>query len=79
VKYIVIAFLLYLLFRFIFNFLIPLITTTRQIKKGFNEMKSRMEEKQQQQSPSYPAPPSNAKHGDDYIEFEEIPARKSSD
>ena len=74
-------FALYLLYKLIFDFIIPVARTTRQVKKQFSEMNNRMQETMQQQQ----APPQKttfsknttpatgaATKGDDYIEFEEI-------
>jgi hypothetical protein len=71
-------FLGYLLFQFIFRFLIPVIRTTRQVKRGFREMNSRMNEFMSQQGTqsSEPAKPQADKkeksQAGDYIDFEEI-------
>ena len=43
VRYLLYAFLLYLLYRFIVGFVIPVFITTRQMKKQFREMSGRME------------------------------------
>ena len=69
-KYILLALLAYIIFRFVFNFLVPVFKTTRQIKKGFHEMNSRM-----QQQGTAPAPEETKVPKDnegDYIDFEEI-------
>ena len=70
------AFLVYLLYKLVFDFIIPVYKTTRQVKKGFKEMHDRMQEHmQQQQQPQQSArsksETSNTKSGD-YIEFEEL-------
>jgi hypothetical protein len=73
VFYIILAWLLYL---FIFRLLVPVIRTTRQVRKGFREMKRHMnghfnaganENLNQPKSRPEPRP----KKGD-YIDFEEI-------
>lgn len=72
-------FALYLLYKLIFDFIIPVLKTTRQVKKQFGDMSARMQEKmneQQQQATTFnantkQATPPNKK--DDYIEFEEVP------
>ena len=71
-------FALYLLYKLIFDFIIPVVKTTRQVKKQFGDMSAKMQEKmneQQKQSASFNAAgkqsPSSKK--DDYIEFEEVP------
>lgn len=70
------AILAYLLFQFVFRFVIPLFVATRRIRKGFREMKTRMEEQQQQQAgvkaePQKPRPATRQKTGE-YIDFEEV-------
>jgi hypothetical protein len=71
-------FALYLLYKLVFDFIIPVARTTKQVKKQFNEMNSHMQEqmnKQYQQQDNYAsAQPGTAPktRNDDYIEFEEI-------
>ena len=68
-------FLVYLLYQFIFNFLIPVVRTTRQVKKGFREMNSKMNDfmKQQNAQSSQTSKPEDKKEQvGDYIDFEEI-------
>ncbi len=61
-------FVLYLLYKLVFDLILPLARTTKQVKKQFNEMNSRM-----QDNPSQPAPrSSNAAPKEDYIDFEEV-------
>ncbi|MEO7310181.1 MAG: hypothetical protein ABIX01_07290 [Chitinophagaceae bacterium] len=80
---ILIALSIYLLYRFIFGFLIPVINTTTQVRKQFTTMKDKMEEAYNQQKPGQPATAGNAaplgkttsgKPGatEDYIEYEEL-------
>jgi hypothetical protein len=75
------AIVLYLLYRFVFNFLLPVVRTTRQVRQQFRNMQEGMGEQQQpfnngervqtqqqkQQRPSGGKPPK-----EDYIDFEEI-------
>jgi Sec-independent protein translocase protein TatA len=73
-------FALYLLYKLIFDFIIPVARTTKQVKKQFNDMSTRMQETMQQQKAQQqnnnftkqkePVPASGK--NDDYIEFEEI-------
>ena len=68
-------FLVYLLYQFIFNFLVPVVRTTRQVKKGFREMNSKMNDfmKQQNAQSSQTSKPEDKKEQvGDYIDFEEI-------
>ena len=78
---ILIAIGIYLLYRFIFGFVIPVIQTTNRVKKQFNDMKGNI-------NPDYnrsQTPPEDANRGsfnkstsgkpgakEDYIEFEEL-------
>jgi hypothetical protein len=67
-------FLIYILYKLIFEFVIPLYQSTKKIKKQFGEMQSRM----QQDMDDYSKPKTTAgaetrvKKEGDYIEFEEV-------
>ena len=67
-------FLLYLLYKFIFDFIIPIYESSKKIKKQFGEMQEKMQNDmktyQNQQRPPKPEPASK-KEGD-YIDFEEV-------
>lgn len=69
-------FLIYMLYKFVFHFVIPVFKTTRQMKAKMNEMNARMQEQQRQQQNQAPhttvteAAPKPVKK--DYIDFEEI-------
>lgn len=67
-------FLLYLLYKFIFDFIIPVYESSKRIKKQFGEMQEKMQNDmrtyQNQQKPQQPEPAS--KKDGDYIDFEEI-------
>ena len=81
---ILIAIGIYLLYRFVFGFLIPVINTTRQVKNQFNSMKERMETAQgsngnadsftaQSGTKAFTKTTSGKPASkDDYIEFEEL-------
>ena len=75
-RYLFFAFLIYLAYRLVFHFIIPVYKTTRQVKKQFREMHSRMEEQvsQQQpfQQPATPATENKKQQAGDYIDFEEL-------
>ncbi|RYZ22284.1 MAG: hypothetical protein EOO16_09635 [Chitinophagaceae bacterium] len=66
----------YLLFRFVFGFLIPIIRTTRQVKRSFREMNQRMQDAYGGTNAAPGAtsvpPATKAPSKDDYIDFEEI-------
>lgn len=73
-SYIFYAFLAYILYRLLFNFIIPIYRTTKQVKKGFRDMQEKMREQTNpdaQQSASGEPKPSVVRKGD-YIDFEEI-------
>jgi sortase (surface protein transpeptidase) len=70
-------FVLYLAYKLIFDFIIPVYQSSKQVKQKVNEMQRTMNEhmRQQQQAqanttPSQPASP--AKKNEDYIDFEEV-------
>lgn len=73
-------FTLYFLYKLIFDFIIPLAKTTKQVKKQFTDMGNQMQEKmkQQQSQPqqnAFTQTTSTTKTTtgkDDYIEFEEV-------
>jgi hypothetical protein len=74
-------FALYVLYKLIFDFIIPLVNTTKQVKKQFTEMNTQMQDKMKQQQYGGQAEksnntatttPINKSKNDDYIEFEEL-------
>lgn len=70
------AFLLYLAFRLVFDFIIPVVRTTRRIRKGFREMHEQMN----QHTGQYHQQENDTKHNQatnkggvgEYIDFEEV-------
>jgi len=75
-RYLFYAFLIYLAYRLVFHFIIPIYKTTRQVKKQFREMHSRMQDNMGPQPP-YQQPATQAtenkkQQSGDYIEFEEL-------
>ena len=75
-RYLFYAFLIYLAYRLIFHFIIPIYKTTKQVKKQFREMHGRMEDHvNQQEAGRQTMPPTeeNKKaQAGDYIDFEEL-------
>jgi len=75
-RYLFFAFLIYLAYRLVFHFIIPIYKTTRQVKKQFREMHSRMQDNMSQESPhQQPATPgteNKKQQAGDYIDFEEL-------
>lgn len=67
---------LYLVYKLIFDFIIPIFQTTKQVKNKMGEMESRMNEhlKQQQFNSTSSASDFNTPKPskEDYIEFEEV-------
>ncbi len=71
-------FLIYILYKLVFDFIIPIYQTTKKVKKQFGEMQSGMDEQlkkfnQQKAAPKPPAPTAAKK--EDYIDYEEIKSR----
>ena len=68
------GFLIYLLYQVLFNFIIPVYRTTKQVKKGFRQMHEKMNEQMKQQQNSAQASPENVSKNSagEYIDFEEI-------
>ena len=75
-RYLFYAFLIYLGYRLVFHFIIPIYKTTRQVKKQFREMHSRMQDNMGQQPPYQqpvtPATENKNQQAGDYIDFEEL-------
>ncbi len=70
-------FLFYLLYKLVFDFIIPVFNTTKQVKKQFGDMQNKMREQQEQmnrqQSKQNTEPqPRSRPAKDDYIEYEEV-------
>lgn len=67
-------FLFYVLYKLIFDFIIPVYQSTKKIRKQFGDMQEKMQNQNQSfqgnQNPAQPA--STPKKEEDYIEFEEI-------
>ncbi|MEP6584826.1 MAG: hypothetical protein ABJA90_11195 [Ginsengibacter sp.] len=67
-------FLIYILYKLIFDFIIPVYQSTKKIKKQFGEMHSKMQQDMnaytKSQNPDKTGREASGK--DDYIEFEEI-------
>ena len=75
-RYLLYAFLIYLAYRLVFHFIIPIYKTTRQVKKQFREMHSRMQDNMSPpppfQQPATPATENKTQQAGDYIDFEEL-------
>lgn len=68
------VFLIYLLYKFIFDFIIPVYESSKKIKKQFGEMQDRMQQdmRNYQNQPKPQSPPPGPEKKGDYIDFEEI-------
>lgn len=77
-RYVFYALLIYMAYRLVFNFIIPVAIATRKVRKQFKQAKQQMEQMQQQHYQQQQAPFDQAKKAqtkpaaDDYIDFEEI-------
>ncbi|MDP4283820.1 MAG: hypothetical protein Q8891_05315 [Bacteroidota bacterium] len=67
-------FLIYLLYKLIFDFIIPIFESSKKIKKQFGEMQTKMQNdiNTYQAKPSADQKGATPKKEEDYIEFEEI-------
>ena len=76
-KILLLGFFLYILYRFVFGFLLPVYKTTQKIKKGFRDMQEKanqnMNNQQQDTEPAKPDnPPKSTEMLGEYIDFEEV-------
>ena len=63
------AIVFYLLYRFVFNFLVPVARTTKHVRQQFRNMQ---EQANRQTPPAEPERPTPKKPVGEYIDFEEI-------
>jgi len=70
------AIVFYLLYRFVFNFIVPVARTTRHVRQQFRNMQEMQHPPRQQQAQSGPSPsqqrPASKPQAGEYIDFEEI-------
>lgn len=71
------VFLLYLLYKLIFDFIIPIYQTSKKVKRQFGEMESKMQEQMNQYNRQNAQPTQRAsakpeKKKEEYIDYEEI-------
>ena len=74
-KLLVELFLFYLLYKFIFELVIPIFKTTRQVKRKMNEFQQNMNKQAETNRTSNTKtdkPPVSKSKSEDYIDFEEI-------
>lgn len=77
VKYLLYAFVIYLLYKFIFDLVIPVSKATSQVKDKLREMQEQQSQQHFQQQKPNPARTQQPqaepeKKGGDYIDFEEV-------
>ena len=69
-------FLIYILYKLIFDFIIPIYITTKKVKKQFGEMHNKMEDQMnsfnKQQATAAKTPTQEPVKKEDYIDYEEI-------
>lgn len=63
---------LYLLYKLIFDFIIPVYKTTKQVSQKMGEMQSKMNEQQSNMHAEAPKEKAAKPAKEDYIEFEEV-------
>ena len=70
------AILVYLVYKLVFNFIMPVSQVSRQIKEQFRNVHETMQEQakqsRQQEAPDPVKRPDTTRRADDYIDFEEI-------
>ena len=72
-KYILLGIFLYFMFRFLLDFIIPVVRTTKQVKKQFDAVREQQRQQfYQQQQPQASTKSASSVDKDDYIEFEEV-------
>jgi len=66
-------FVLYLVYKLIFDFIIPVFQTTKQMKQQVGKMQQQMNEQNRQQQQGFDGPgKETASKKEDYIKFEEV-------
>jgi hypothetical protein len=67
--------IIYVVYKVIFDFIIPVYKTTKQVKTKMNDMHARMQEQQRGQAPTptqEPIKKAATIAKDDYIDYEEV-------
>ncbi len=73
IKTLLIILLLYIGYKFVFGFVIPMFNATRQMRNQVSEMTRRMQEQQRQQEVPQNQPNQASKPAsEDYIDYEEV-------
>ncbi|MFM9908856.1 MAG: hypothetical protein ACKVOW_05895 [Chitinophagaceae bacterium] len=74
VKYILWALLVYFLYKFVFEFIIPVARATKQIKTKVSDFHNQMQQQPPipERPPSFKKTPTSNTNSKDYIDFEEV-------
>ena len=76
IRLLIFAIFAYFMYRLVFDFIIPVYKTTKQVKKGFQDMHTKMNEHMDPQQGTQKNSSSNGttkkQPAGDYIDFEEI-------
>ncbi|MEO5943515.1 MAG: hypothetical protein ABIP30_10750 [Ferruginibacter sp.] len=68
-------FIIYIVYKLVFEFIIPIYKTTKVMKGKMTEMHEKMQEQQRTQqhfNATPPPPPVNKSYNEDYIDYEEV-------
>ena len=79
-RFILFALGFYILFKLVFDLIIPIFRTTQKIRRQFGDMQQQMHDQmnaqngynRQQTAPSTPPPDQQKSRAGDYIDFEEV-------
>ena len=76
-QYLLWGLLIYFIYRFVFNFLVPVVRASRQIKRQVRDFNNRMQEQNQQAeqntfTPNNSSTQRTSANKGDYIDFEEV-------
>ena len=71
IEYIWTIIIIYLLYKLVFEFLLPVSKATSRVKNKIKEMQEQEQHQYQQQQATHKAPEQNTREAD-YIDFEEV-------
>lgn len=79
-RFILFVFAAWFVYRLVFNFILPVAKTTRQIRRQFSAMQEQVQQHQEEQeraAPAQPRPQSRPSDiAGDYIDFEEVKEKR---
>lgn len=80
IRYVLWVLLAYFLYKFVFNFILPLFQATRQFKRQVNEFQNNMQQppKETVDESNFSKKGSSASKTGDYIDFEEVKYEKKN-